>query len=81
MPTYEQNKKAAEKYLATLDRITIRISKESGIKQSIQEHADAMNESVNTFILRAIAETMQRDKHPSKLDGEHQPLQYHLNNE
>lgn len=62
MPTYEQNKKAAEKYLAALDRITIRVSKESGLKQSIQEHAEAMNESVNTFIIRAIAETIERDK-------------------
>lgn len=62
MPTYEQNKKSAEKYLATLDRITIRTPKESGIKQAVQEHADAMGESVNTFILRAIAETIERDK-------------------
>lgn len=62
MPTYEQNKKSAEKYLAALDRITIRVSKESGLKQSIQEHAEETNESVNAFIIRAIAETIERDK-------------------
>ena len=63
-----------------MDWLDIR-NKESGIKQMIQEHADTTGESVNAFILRAIIETMERDKHPTKLDGEHQPLQYHLNNE
>ena len=62
MPTYEKNKKSAEKYLATMDRITIRAPKESGIKEAIQAHADGTGESVNAFILRAIAQTMERDR-------------------
>ncbi len=62
MPTYEQNKKSAEKYLATQDRITIRVSKESGLKEAIQTHAESKGESVQAFIIRAITETIQRDK-------------------
>ena len=62
MPTYEQNKKSAQKYLAKLDSITIRMPKETGLKDAIQQHAESKGESVNAFILRAIEETMRRDK-------------------
>lgn len=64
MPTYEQNKKSAEKYLATMDRLTVRIPKESGLKAAIQAHANITGESVQAFIVRAITQTMERD-----LDG------------
>lgn len=62
MPTYEQNKKSAEKYLATMDRLTIRTPKEDGLKAAIQAHAEITGESVNAFIVRAITQTMERDK-------------------
>ena len=62
MPTYEQNKKSAEKYLATQDRITIRVSKESGLKEAIQTHAESKGESVQAFIIRAITETIAREQ-------------------
>lgn len=61
MPTYEQNKKSAEKYLASQDRLTIRVSKESGLKEAIQAHAESRGESVQAFIIRAITETIARD--------------------
>ena len=61
MPTYEQNKKSAEKYLATMDRLTIRTPKESGLKAAIQAHAEITGESVQAFIIRAITQTMERD--------------------
>lgn len=61
MATYDKNKKSAEKYLATMERITIRVSKESGLKEAIQSHAERRGESVNAFILRAVQETMERD--------------------
>jgi predicted HicB family RNase H-like nuclease len=61
MATYDKNKKSAEKYLATMERITIRVSKESGLKEAIQAHAERRGESVNAFILRAVQETMERD--------------------
>lgn len=62
MPSYEQNKKSAEKYLATQDRITIRVSKESGLKETIQTHAESKGESVQAFIIRAITETIARER-------------------
>lgn len=62
MPTYEQNKKSAEKYLATMDRITIRTPKESGLKAAIQSHAEITGESVQAFIIRAITQTMERER-------------------
>ena len=61
MPSYEKNKKYAEKYLAEQDRITIRVSKESGLKETIQTHAGMKGESVQAFIIRAITETIDRD--------------------
>lgn len=62
---YEQRKQANEKYLSTQDRITIRVSKESGLKDAVQAHADSMGESVQAFIVRAIQAQMVRDKQES----------------
>lgn len=62
MPSYEQNKKSAQRYLAKMDEISIRMPKESGIKEAIRAHAEAMGESVNAFVLRAIMEAMEREK-------------------
>mgnify|MGYP003312117817 CR=1 FL=1 len=59
---YEQRKAANERYLAKMDEIRIRMPKESGLKDAIQQHAESKEESVNAFILRAIEETMRRDK-------------------
>lgn len=59
---YQQRKKANERYLASQDRITIRIPKESGLKATIEAHATRKDGgSVQAFVLRAIRETMQRD--------------------
>lgn len=41
------------------DEIKVRVPK--GHKDEIKTHADALNESVNGFINRAIQETMERD--------------------
>lgn len=62
MPSYEQNKQSAQRYLAKMDEIRIRMPKESGIKEAIQAHAEAVGESVNAFVLRAIMEAMEREK-------------------
>lgn len=70
MPTYDKNKQYAEKYLATMDRITIRVPKESGLKDAIQAHAQERGESVQAFILRAITQTMHRDQTCIILDGD-----------
>lgn len=58
---YQQRKESNEKYLAKQDTITIRVSKESGLKDTIQAHAKDGNESVQAFLIRAIMETMERD--------------------
>lgn len=43
-----------------LDRINLTVPK--GKKEIIKAHAEAHGETVNGFINRAIAETMERDK-------------------
>ena len=57
----EAQKKASQKYMANnLDEIKVRVPK--GEKEVIKQHADKHdNGSVNAFIQRAIAETMERD--------------------
>lgn len=62
MPSYEQNKKYAEKYQSTQDRITVWVPKDGGTKEAIRTHAENMGESMQGFILRAIRETIERDK-------------------
>lgn len=59
---YEQRKAANERYLSKMDEIRIRMAKENGLKEAIQAHAEDCGESVNTFILRAITETMERER-------------------
>lgn len=56
----EAQKRAAEKYLhESVEDIRIRVPK--GQKSVIRDHATAMNESMNAFIMRAISEAMERD--------------------
>lgn len=56
----EARKKANEKYLKeSVEDIRIRVPK--GNKSKIQEHAANMDESMNSFVIRAIDETMERD--------------------
>lgn len=70
MPTYDTNKKYAQKHLAKMDEIKIRMYKESGLKDAIKAHAEERGESVQAFILRAITETMCRDAACFRLDGD-----------
>lgn len=71
---YEKNKAATARHHEKLDRITIWIPKEGALKQEIQAHAASLGESVNTFVLRAIRETIAQDQHGSSvLDGETPP--------
>lgn len=53
--TRAQNKYIAKAY----DRINLTVPK--GKKETIQAHSEALGESVNGFINRAISETMERD--------------------
>ncbi|MCD8238375.1 MAG: hypothetical protein LUC92_03435 [Clostridiales bacterium] len=54
--------KATIKYVKkNLDRIEMRVTKESNLKTEIFEHSDKMGESVNAFLKRAVIETIERD--------------------
>lgn len=60
MPISEARRRANEKYNAkAYDEIKVRVPK--GKKEEIKNHAERKNESVNSFVNRAIDETMERD--------------------
>lgn len=52
-------RKATDKYLEKFDEMRVRVP--SGRKAEIKAHADSRGESLNGFIIRAMAETMERD--------------------
>lgn len=53
-------RRAVAKYnAANYDRVELRLDK--GQKDIVKAHAEAMDESLNGFINRAITETMERD--------------------
>lgn len=81
MASYEQNKKYAEKYLSKMDEIRIRLSKDSGLKDAIQTHAKAHDGSVQSFIIRAIKETMEHDNKPRCILDGNKPLHVDWNEE
>jgi len=60
MPKTEAELRANKKYLKKFDSILIRIKPED--KEMIVAHAKEKNESVNAFVLRAIEETIKREK-------------------
>lgn len=61
MAVSKAQQKAVNKYMKEkYDRINLTVPK--GDKEIIQAHAEAHSESVNSFINRAITETMERDK-------------------
>lgn len=56
----ESQKRAANKYLhETVEDVRIRVPK--GQKEVIKQHAEAMGESMNAFVIRAINEAMARE--------------------
>ena len=60
MPASKAQQKAVSKYMKeNYDLYQIRMPK--GRKSDIKAHADAKQESMNGFIMRAINETMERD--------------------
>ena len=61
MPASKAQQKAVSKYMKNnYDEIKVRVEK--GRKVQIQEFAFFLGESVNGFINRAIAETMEREQ-------------------
>lgn len=60
MALTEAGKKSIQKYLNKLDDIKVRVPK--GEREVYSAHAASQGESLNAFIRRAMAETMERDK-------------------
>lgn len=60
MPISKAQQKAVHKYVkANYDRLELTVAK--GQKDVIKAHAQSRGESVNSFVLRAVSETMERD--------------------
>ena len=60
MAISEARARATKKYQAKFERIYIRVSSEE--KAAIEAYAEEIGESVNSFVRRAVAETMEREK-------------------
>lgn len=59
MAASEAQKKASVKYLEKLDEVRIRMPK--GEKDGVKSAAVAVGESMNQYIINAIAQRMERD--------------------
>lgn len=55
----EAQKKAQKKYMEKVSRVEITMTPEK--KNRLQKHADSKGESVNSFVNRAIDETIERE--------------------
>ena len=65
MAVSKAQQKAVNKYVkSNYDRIEL-VVKPKGRKEDIKTHASAMGETLNSFITRAINETMERDGSPT----------------
>ena len=63
MAQTEAQLRASKKYHEKFDDLRIRVP--GGEKANIDAHAKSMGESTNSFVRRAIEETMERDKSSS----------------
>ena len=53
-------RKATDKYLEKFDEMRVRVP--IGQKAIFKAHADKQGEALNSYIIRAMTETMERDK-------------------
>ena len=74
MAVSKAQQKAVNKYVkSNYDRIEL-VVKPKGRKEDIKAHASAMGETLNSFITRAINETMERDGFPTAAsDSQNEP--------
>lgn len=74
MAVSKAQQKAVNKYVkSNYDRIEL-VVKPKGRKEDIKAHASAMGETLNSFITRAINETMERDGSPTAApDSQNEP--------
>lgn len=64
MALSEARLRATKKYQDKFDRVQIRVTHEE--KEAIEKHAEAIGESVNTFVRRAVSEAIERDQATTK---------------
>lgn len=64
MAQTEAQARAKKKYHDKFDDIKVRVPK--GERQVWQDHAAGQNESLNTFITRAVSEAIERDQEKQK---------------
>ena len=65
MASSEAAKRAVKKYdQEKIDRIAMRVPK--GKREVIQAHAQEQGESINSFLNRAVDETIERDQEKKK---------------
>lgn len=67
MPTYQQNKEHIKRNHAQKDRLNVWVSKDLRLKEALQMHVARTGESMQGFIVRAIVETMERDRSPNAI--------------
>lgn len=61
MTVSKAQQRAVNKYMKeNYDRVNLTLPR--GMKDTIKAHAESQGESLNAFINRAIAQTMERDK-------------------
>lgn len=61
MPVSENKRKSLDRYNATCDYISIRPKREKG--QEIRDAAAAAGQSLQGYILQAVTERIERDRH------------------
>lgn len=68
MPQSKAHMEATDRYnQKAYDNISLRLRKDADVTgDTVRAHAKAMGESVNAFMLRAVIETMERDKEHTK---------------
>ena len=60
MSVSEAQLRASKKYHEKFEKLQIRVTPEE--KSAVEQHAESINESVNSFVRRAIAEAMTRER-------------------
>lgn len=66
MAQTEAQLRASKKYHQKYEYLQARVTPAE--KETVTAHAEAMGESLNTFMRRAFVETMERDKASQNLD-------------
>ena len=66
MAQTEAQLRASKKYHQKYEYLQARVTPEE--KETVTAHAEAMGESLNTFMRRAFAETIERDKASKTID-------------